>query len=169
MLGEDPSAGDAHTGVMTSNPFTIERRYIHALIGGGSDVKHQSLQLLIDGEVVMKVRKCNKCLREKDISKFRKDKLTCIKCEYRFKQRWLRSLVKERRLTPAERLSNRFGYMGTAFIMISPYLLPYDNIGAYTYIIGACLSIPQVFVAKQWNLVIVNLNLLVGYGAYIFN
>lgn len=59
-LGEDPSAGDAHTGVMTSNPFTIERRYIHALIGGGSDVKHQSLQLLIDGEVVMKVAGKNK-------------------------------------------------------------------------------------------------------------
>lgn len=120
-------------------------------------------------DLLVKVRKCNNCLREKDISKFRKDKLTCIKCEYRFKQRWLRSLVKERRLTPTERLANRFGYMGTAFIMLSPYLLPYDNIGAYTYIIGACLSIPQVFVAKQWNLVIVNLNLLVGYGAYIFN
>tara|TARA_B100001778_G_C18552323_1_gene613698 strand:- start:137 stop:319 length:183 start_codon:yes stop_codon:yes gene_type:complete len=59
--------------------------------------------------------------------------------------------------------------MGTAFIMMSPYLLKYDDLGAYTYLIGAILSIPQVFLAKQWNLVVVNINLLVGYGAYLLN
>lgn len=59
--------------------------------------------------------------------------------------------------------------MGTAFIMMSPYLLKYDDLGAYTYLVGALLSIPQVFLAKQWNLVVVNLNLLVGYGAYLIN
>jgi hypothetical protein len=59
--------------------------------------------------------------------------------------------------------------MGTSFIMLSPYLLKYDNLGAYTYIAGACLSIPQVFIAKQWNLVAVNVNLLIGYGLYILN
>ena len=77
-------------------------------------------------------------------------------------------MVKERRLKPEERLANRLGYMGTGFIMSSPYLLPYDNIGAYTYIAGALLSLPQVWLAKQWNLVVVNINLLIGYGAYIF-
>jgi hypothetical protein len=84
-------------------------------------------------------------------------------------RRFLDLLVVDRRLTPTERLGNRMGYMGTAFIMMSPYLLPYDNIGAYTYLIGAVLSIPQVFLAKQWNLVIVNLNLLLGYGLYLHN
>ena len=84
-------------------------------------------------------------------------------------RRFLDLLVVDRRLTPTERLGNRMGYMGTAFIMMSPYLLPYDNIGAYTYLIGAVLSIPQVFLAKQWNLVIVNLNLLLGYGLYLYN
>ena len=69
------------------------------------------------------------------------------------KRSYLKSLVKERKLTPAERLSNRLGYMGAAFIMISPYLLPYGNIGGVTYIIGGCLAIPQVWMAKQWNLV----------------
>jgi len=83
--------------------------------------------------------------------------------------RVLRMMVQERRLTPMERLGNRLGYMGSAFIMTSPYLLPYDNIGAYTYLIGAVLSTPQVWLAKQWNLVIINANLLVGYGLYIFN
>jgi len=77
-------------------------------------------------------------------------------------------LVINRRLTASERLGNRMGYMGSAFIMMSPYLLPYDNLGAYTYLIGAVLSIPQVFLAKQWNLVVINLNLLVGYGLYLY-
>jgi hypothetical protein len=81
----------------------------------------------------------------------------------------LKVFVLDKKLTPVERLGNRLGYMGTAFIMMSPYLLPYDGIGAYTYLIGALLSIPQVWNAKQWNLVIVNLNLLLGYGLYIIN
>jgi hypothetical protein len=62
-------------------------------------------------------------------------------------------LVVNRRLTAAERIGNRMGYMGSAFIMMSPYLLPYDNI---------------VWLAKQWNLVTINVNLLIGYGLYIF-
>jgi hypothetical protein len=80
----------------------------------------------------------------------------------------LKTLVKERKLTPKERLSNRLGYMGAAFIMISPYLLP-DNIGAITYVFGGLLSLPQVFVAKQWNLVIVNINVTLGYLIYLYN
>ena len=59
--------------------------------------------------------------------------------------------------------------MGTSFIMMSPYLLGYDNIGAVTYVIGGLLSIPQVFIAKQWNLVLVNLNVTIGYFLYILN
>ena len=57
--------------------------------------------------------------------------------------------------------------MGSGFIMISPYLLPYDNIGAYTYVVGAFLAIPQVWLAKQWNLVLLHFNLIIGYGIYI--
>lgn len=81
--------------------------------------------------------------------------------------KFLRYLVKQRKLTPIEKISNRLGYMGTAFIMISPYLLKYDNIGAVTYVIGGIISVPQVFVAKQWNLVAVNLNVTVGYFLYL--
>jgi hypothetical protein len=79
-----------------------------------------------------------------------------------------RYLVKQRQLSPIERISNRFGYMGTAFIMVSPYLLDVDNVGAITYLIGGFISIPQVVLAKQWNLVLLNCNLLVGYGIYLF-
>jgi len=81
----------------------------------------------------------------------------------------LKSLVKERKLSPVERISNRVGYMGAAFIMMSPYLLSYGNIGIYTYIVGGALAIPQVWIAKQWNLVIVNLNVIIGYIIYYFN
>lgn len=77
--------------------------------------------------------------------------------------------VLDKKLTPLERLGNRLGYMGSAFIMMSPYLLPYDNIGAYTYLLGAVFSLPQVWIAKQWNLVMINMNLLLGYGLYIYN
>ena len=84
-----------------------------------------------------------------------------------FQRKFGELLIHNRRLTAVERIGNRLGYMGSAFIMMSPYLLPYDNIGAYTYLIGAVLSIPQVFLAKQWNLVVINLNLLLGYGLYL--
>ena len=115
------------------------------------------------------MRKCNKCHKEKSINKFRYGKRTCKKCEYRFKQRFLRALVQDRRLSAAERLANRLGYMGTAFIMMSPYLLSYGAIGGITYVTGGILSIPQVFVAKQWNLVAVNLNVTIGYIVYLYN
>lgn len=109
------------------------------------------------------MKKCNKCQKEKRNSKFlTSNKKTCKKCEYRFKQRFLRYLVHNRRLTATERIANRLGYMGTAFMMTSPHLLP-DTVGVVTYIIAGVLSIPQVFVAKQWNLVAVNLNVAIAY------
>ena len=115
------------------------------------------------------MRKCNKCHKEKLINKFRYGKRTCKKCEYRFKQRFLRALVQDRRLTATERIANRLGYMGTAFIMMSPHLLSYGTIGGVTYVIGGILSMPQVFVAKQWNLVAVNVNVTIGYLIYLYS
>lgn len=114
-------------------------------------------------------RKCNVCGKSKKKDKFLHDKKkTCLKCERRWWMRLLRLMVQERKLTPIERISNRLGYMGSAFIMMSPYLLPV-GIGGYTYLLGAICSLPQVWVAKQWNLVVVNANLLIGYGLYILN
>ena len=115
-------------------------------------------------------RECNVCGKSKKSTKFKhENKKTCLKCETRWWMRILRMMVKERRLTPMERIGNRMGYMGSAFIMMSPYLLPYDNIGAYTYILGALLSLPQVWLSKHWNLVVINFNLLIGYGLYIIS
>ena len=83
------------------------------------------------------------------------------------KRRLLENLVVSRRLSPTERLANRLGYMGTAFMMTSPHLLP-DTSGIVTYIIAGLISIPQVFVAKQWNLVLVNLNVAIAYSILLF-
>ena len=47
-------------------------------------------------------------------------------------------------------------------MMMSPHILP-DQMGMITYIIAGVISIPQVFVAKQWNLVAVNLNVAIAY------
>jgi len=91
-----------------------------------------------------------------------------LQCEFRWKKSFLRLLVQDRRLSAIERLSNRLGYMGAAFIMISPYLLP-NAIGGITYVVGGILAIPQVWVAKQWNLVVVNLNVTIGYLIYLYN
>ena len=79
----------------------------------------------------------------------------------------LKALVKQRKLKPIERLANRLGYMGTAFMMLSPHILP-DRTGIVTYIIAGVISIPQVFVAKQWNLVLVNLNVAIAYTILFF-
>lgn len=115
------------------------------------------------------MRTCNICHKKKKDSKFKHEhKKTCMRCEFRWKRSYLRLLVHDRRLSARERISNRLGYFGTGFIMISPYLLSYGNIGAITYVIGGIVCIPQVWVAKQWNLVVINLNVIIGYGIYLF-
>tara|TARA_R110000796_G_scaffold252170_1_gene385452 strand:+ start:1312 stop:1572 length:261 start_codon:yes stop_codon:yes gene_type:complete len=82
---------------------------------------------------------------------------------------FFKSLVKDRMLSAKERLANRLGYMGTAFIMIAPYVLSAGNIGPIIYIIGGFISLPQVWLAKQWNLVAVNINVMIGYTIYLYN
>jgi hypothetical protein len=115
------------------------------------------------------MKKCNKCQKERPDSKFlTSKKKTCKKCEYRFKQRIMRMLVQNRRLSPTERIANRLGYMGSAFMMTSPHLLP-EPIGVKTYIMAGLLSLPQVIVAKQWNLVVVNLNVALAYTILYFS
>ena len=115
------------------------------------------------------MRICNVCQRKKADHKFKHAyKKTCMRCEFRWKRSFLRLLVQDRRLTAKERIANRLGYMGAGFIMLSPYLLSYGTIGAVTYVIGGLLALPQVWVAKQWNLVLVNANVVIGYLIYLY-
>ena len=116
------------------------------------------------------MRQCNICNKKKKDSKFKHaNKKTCTRCEFRWKKSFLRLLVQDRRLSAKERLSQRLGYMGTAFIMVAPYILSAGNVGPIVYIIGGLISIPQVWIAKQWNLVAVNINVMIGYTMYLLN
>ena len=71
--------------------------------------------------------------------------------------------MKERRLSPIERLANRLGYMGTGFFITAPHLLP-ETPGVVIYFLEGLFSLPQVWVAKQWNLVMVNINVMMAYA-----
>jgi hypothetical protein len=116
------------------------------------------------------MRVCNICKKKKKDSKFKHEgKKTCMRCEFRWKKSFLRLLVQDRRLSAKERIAQRLGYMGTAFIMIAPYILKAGDIGPTIYIIGGLISIPQVWLAKQWNLVAVNINVMIGYTIYFLN
>ena len=79
----------------------------------------------------------------------------------------MKSLVKERKLKPVERIANRLGYMGTGFFITAPHMLP-DTPGIIIYFMAGLFSLPQVFVAKQWNLVMVNINVMMAYALLIF-
>jgi len=58
--------------------------------------------------------------------------------------------------------------MGTGFFITAPHLLPQSS-GMVVYIFAGLLSLPQVFVAKQWNLVLVNLNVIMAYFILYIN
>ena len=79
----------------------------------------------------------------------------------------LKALVKERKLKPHERLANRFGYMGTGFFITAPHMLP-EMPGIIVYFLAGLFSLPQVWVAKQWNLVLVNINVMAAYAVLFF-
>ena len=85
------------------------------------------------------------------------------------KKKFFKTISKTERLSAKERISNRLGYMGTGFIMIAPYVLNQGNIGPILYIIGGIICMPQVWLAKQWNLVAVNINVMIGYTIYLLN
>jgi hypothetical protein len=79
----------------------------------------------------------------------------------------LKALVKERKLKPHERLANRLGYMGTGFFITAPHMLP-EMPGIIVYFLAGLFSLPQVWVAKQWNLVLVNINVMAAYAVLFF-
>jgi uncharacterized protein (DUF608 family) len=50
------TGGDDVTGQLTSKPFTIDRRHIAFLIGGGDDAKTTCVRLMVDGAIARSAR-----------------------------------------------------------------------------------------------------------------
>jgi len=105
------------------------------------------------------MRSCNVCLKQKKDDKFKNlNKKTCKKCEYRFKQRVLRFLVGNKKLSLEEKLASRIGYMGSGLLIAAQW-----TIEPALYVLGFICIIVQVVYRKQWNLVALNINGLIAW------
>ena len=86
----------------------------------------------------------------------------------RVKRYWtkdfLRLLVRDRKLTPIERISSRVGYMGAGFLMAGQW-----TVEPILFIIGFICVLIQVTVRRQWNLVVLQLNGLTAWTIHFIN
>ncbi len=71
---------------------------------------------------------------------------------------YLRNLVRDRRLTPLERLGSRVGYMGVGFLIGGQW-----TVNPILFILGFICVLIQVTIRKQWNLVALQVNGLVAW------
>ena len=78
------------------------------------------------------------------------------------KNKLLRSLVRQKRLSPWKRLATRTGYMGAGFLIAAQW-----TIEPKLYIIGFICVMVQTASRKQWNLVALNLNGLIAWLTHL--
>ena len=81
----------------------------------------------------------------------------------KMKKSWLQHLVRDRKLTPKERLASRIGYAGAAFLIAAQW-----TIEPMLYILGFTCVLVQVVTRKQWNLVALNINGLFAWLKHLF-
>ena len=75
-----------------------------------------------------------------------------------WKYKVLKFLVRNKKLTPGERLASRIGYMGAGFLVAAQW-----TVEPKLYIAGFCCVLVQVASRKQWNLVALNINGLIAW------
>ena len=71
---------------------------------------------------------------------------------------WLKCLVRNRRLTPLERLGARIGYLGAGLLIAAQW-----TVAPPLYIAGFICVLFQTAVRKQWNLVALQVNGLIAW------
>lgn len=76
----------------------------------------------------------------------------------KIKKSWLQYLVRDKKLTPKERLASRIGYLGAGLLIAAQW-----TVAPPLYIAGFICVLVQTAVRKQWNLVILQLNGLVAW------
>ena len=85
--------------------------------------------------------------------------------KYKHKYRpLLRAMVRDKRLTPIERLATRLGYMGAGFLMAGQW-----TVEPILFVMGFCCVLVQVTTRRQWNLVILQLNGLIAWTIHFFS
>ena len=78
------------------------------------------------------------------------------------KNKLLRNLVRQKKLSPWERLATRVGYMGAGFLIAAQWTI-YPKL----YIIGFIFVMVQTASRKQWNLVALNMNGLIAWITHL--
>jgi hypothetical protein len=78
------------------------------------------------------------------------------------KEKWLRSLVRDKKLTAKERLATRVGYMGAGLLIAAQW-----TVEPPLYIAGFFCVLIQTSVRKQWNLVVLQINGLVAWITHL--
>ena len=76
----------------------------------------------------------------------------------KIKKNWLHHLVRNRQITPKERLASRIGYLGAGLLIAAQW-----TVAPPLYIAGFICVLVQTAERKQWNLVILQLNGLVAW------
>ena len=79
-----------------------------------------------------------------------------------YKRSFLKSLVRNRRLTPIERLGARIGYLGAGLLIAAQW-----TISPPLYVSGFLCVLVQTTIRKQWNLVILQINGLVAWIGHL--
>ena len=79
-----------------------------------------------------------------------------------YKRSFLKSLVRNRRLTPIERLGARIGYLGAGLLIAAQW-----TISPPLYVAGFLCVLVQTTIRKQWNLVILQINGLVAWVGHL--
>jgi len=70
--------------------------------------------------------------------------------------------VRNRSLTPWEKIASRIGYMGSGFLIAAQW-----TIDPPLYIVGFILVMIQTASRKQWNLVALNMNGLIAWITHL--
>ena len=81
-----------------------------------------------------------------------------------WRQAVLKTMVRDKRLSPVERLGTRIGYMGAGFLIAGQW-----SINPLLFIVGFICVLIQVSIRRQWNLVILQLNGLIAWTIHFIN
>jgi hypothetical protein len=82
----------------------------------------------------------------------------------KIKKNWLHHLVRNRQITPKERLASRIGYLGAGLLIAAQW-----TVAPPLYIAGFICVLVQTAVRKQWNLVALQLNGLVAWIIHLLS